>query len=929
MINLVDVQQYGQSLWLNYLRRAFIDSGQLREALDAGIRGITFNPTVFEKAITCSSDYDDLINKLVVQGLPVKQMYQALLVDDIQRAADVLRPIFEESGGRDGYVSVELNPALAYDTIGTIAECRHLLHEINRANVMVEIPATPAGVAAIESLTSDGVNVNATHIFCLDTYERVAQAYLVGIEKYVNTHSVWRRFPASVASVSLSRIDGAVDKALLALNRPDLRGWAGIALAKQIYRRFQDIFSGPDWTKLAGRGARVQRPKWTRTTPRSFNYPDTFYVDTLIGPDTVNTLSRASFVAFRDHGTLGATLADNIDVAEEHLDALTKLGISLNDIGRELQRQSLADFNGYFQALIASVAKKRDELENEWRRMVLQLGAEQTFINRSLEKTAEERLMCRIWDHDHTVWGPEPTEISNRLGWLHIVDIMQENLADLERFTRSLVDDGLTTAVILGMGGSSLAAELFGQVFIPWINLHTPAKPRLAVMVLDTTDPDAVDELAQRLDPARTLFVVSSKSGSTVETLSAFNFFYNWLAKDTGRDEAGGHFVAITDPGTSLAKLADAYRFRRLFLNDPNIGGRYSALSYFGLVPAVLGGVDLNLLLDRAQAMVCNAHSCNKGDNLAVQLGTTMGLLAGAGWDKLTLVTSPAIAPFGDWVEQLVAESTGKAGKGILPVVGETVSSPDVYGDDRLFVYLRLADDDTHETAIHDLAEDGRPLVTLQLKDIYDLGGMFFLWEMATAVAGHHLGINPFDQPNVEASKRLARQMVSAYAETGRLPEQPAAPLSAGALHDFLAKARPGDYIAIQAFFRPTEVVDAALRSFRTRLRDTTGLATTAGYGPRFLHATGQLHKGDRGNGLFIQLTAEPEVDLAIPDVAGEIDSSISFGALIKAQALGDAEALRAARRRLIHFVLGDDVSGGLAILSEAVEDRHPASIYE
>jgi glucose-6-phosphate isomerase len=473
---------------------------------------------------------------------------------------------------------------------------------------------------------------------------------------------------------------------------------------------------------------------------------------------------------------------------------------------------------------------------------------------------------------------------------------------------REVRAEGYTDVLLIGMGGSSLAPEVFYRTF-------GDSEEGLDLAVLDTTDPDAVRAYDEQLDPAKTLFIVSTKSGGTVETLSGFKYFYNRVVEAVGEADAGDHFIAITDPGSKLVDIARKYNFRAVFLNDSTIGGRYSALSYFGLVPAALVGVDVARLLDRAQAEACNADACNDpvdGDNRAARLGAILGELAKAGRDKLTIIASPPLASFGDWVEQLIAESTGKEGKGILPVVGEPVQSPAAYGDDRLFVYLHLEGDDTYDEAVAALAEADQPVVELRLRDLYDLGRQFFLWEMATAVAGYRLGIQPFDQPNVESAKVRAGEMVSAYSETGELPEGESAPLAAGALHDFLAQAQPGDYISLQAYVPPTVESDEALQALRQELLQRYRLATTVGYGPRFLHSTGQLHKGDAGNGIFVQFTSDPQADVAIPDEAGRPESSMTFGVLKMAQALGDAQALQDEDRRLIRFHLGTDVVGGL-----------------
>lgn len=929
MAELYAINEFGQSVWLNYLRRSFIESGELSDLLEAGVSGITSSPLIFEKAITDSSDYDQRLSELMRQGMPVMEMYQALVVDDIQRAADLLMPIFELTEGRDGYVTMELNPALAHDTTGTIAEARHVLAMVNRPNVMIEIPATQAGIAALETLTRDGVNTNATHIFSLATYEQVASAYLQGLSAYIDSHSVWRQTPASVVSFSLSRVDRAVDARLAAQGRPDMMGQAAIALARLIYFRFCERFSGPDWHKLEQKGAKVQKPKWTRTTPTSFRYLDTYYVEALIGPDTVCTVSPSGLNAFRDHGHASNQLGQGIEHAPAIVHDLEEMGIDLEALATDLQKQSLADFENYFQALVHSVADKRSRLEETWRRVVVQPGQYVAEAEQALEKFCEERVMCRIWAHDHTVWQDEPLEIRNRLGWLHIAGNMKEKLDALSAFVHEIHEDGFEQAVVLGMGGSSLAPELFAHVFGPWAGLNRPEAPRLALSVLDTTNPDAIRALENQLDLKRTLFIVASKSGGTVETLSAFKHFYNRLLSIDPAG-AGQHFVAITDPGTPLVDMAEKCNFRQIFLNDPSIGGRYSALSYFGLAPAALAGVDLARLLDRAQAMVVNSHSCNcpqKGDNVAAQLGTFMGQMALLGRNKLTLTSSRRIAPFVNWVEQLVAESTGKEGRGILPVAGETLGPAHVYGDDRLFVHLRLDGDNSDDQAVRALADAGQPLVVHHLRDIYDLGGLFFVWEMATAIAGYFLKVNPFDQPDVESAKRLARQLMAESRSDGKIAAETFSEVTAGALEAFLETASPGDYIAFQAYVWPTAGTEDMLQELRMLARDRYSLATTMGFGPRYLHSTGQFHKGGPATGHFVQFVSTPSSDIPIPDEPGSPETQTTFGALMKYQAQGDAQALLNARRRIIRFRLSNDAERDLKQLLQAMKRRQKSGV--
>lgn len=538
------------------------------------------------------------------------------------------------------------------------------------------------------------------------------------------------------------------------------------------------------------------------------------------------------------------------------------------------------------------------------------LGTYQKTVDAALDEMAREEIIARIWKHDHTVWKPQPDEITNRLGWLHIADAMQENLPRLENLVEAVRADGYSQVLLLGMGGSSLAPDVFSKVFA--------AEDGLALAVLDTTDPGAVLARAAQIDLAQTLFIVASKSGSTAETISLFKFFYNRALEELGEKRAGEHFIAITDPDSKLVGLGEKLAFRAVLLNDPHIGGRYSALSYFGLAPAALVGLDLERLLEGAQAM---ASDCRSIPNPAGELGAILGELAKAGRDKVTFVASDEIAPFGDWLEQLIAESTGKSGTGILPVVGEPLGPPEVYGDDRLFVHLQLGADETHAPDLIRLEKAGHPLVKLKLRDVYDLGEQMFLWELAVAVAGHRLGIQPFDQPNVEAAKVQARRMMAEYREKGKLPDAESAPLRPAALHDFLAQVGaegelPRDYIALQAYVQPTPATTEALQNLRLQLRDRYRLATTLGYGPRFLHSTGQLHKGDAGNGLFIQFTADNPSDAAIPEEAGSSEAHITFGVLEMAQAMGDRQALRDAGRRVIHFHLGEDVIGGLRRLA-------------
>lgn len=912
MTKLHELVGVGQSIWYDNIRRALLDSGEMQSLIDQGVMGVTSNPSIFEKAIAGSTDYDEALSRLVEEGKSVEEIYEVLAIEDIQRAADLLRPIYESTEGLDGYVSLEVSPKLAHDTTGSIEEAKRLYGQLDRPNVMIKIPATSAGIPAIEALIEEGINVNVTLIFALSNYEAVAGAYIKGLENLSKKGGDLRSV-ASVASFFVSRVDSAVDRELEAIDEVDLQGKIAIANAKAAYSRFQEIFSGERWERLAKAGARVQRPLWASTSTKNPLYPDTLYVDALIGAQTVNTIPPSTLQAYLDHGTVSQTLDEDLDKAEAQLQRLAELGVDLDAITKKLQEDGVEAFAKSFEVLLLSVAEKRKRLLIGWKHQSENLGKYQSVVDEALTELTEEKVLSRIWSHDHSVWKQDSTEISNRLGWLHSAEVMMDNVHRLTSLVQAVQADGYTHALLLGMGGSSLAPEVFRETF-------GVKAGYLDLDVLDSTDPGAVLVHVQNLDLEKTLFIVATKSGGTVETLSFFKYFYNQVISVVGEREAGRHFIAITDPGSRLAEIAETYKFRASFLNDPNIGGRYSALSYFGLVPAALLGVDVPKLLDRALNVACGSEACvGVEENPGARLGVIMGELAKVGRDKVTLLLSPQIERFGDWVEQLIAESTGKEGKGILPVVGEPLGPPAVYGEDRLFIYITVAGDETHDVTPAELIRSGYPVVQIYLQDRYDLGGQFFQWELATAVAGQRLGINPFDQPNVESAKVLARQMVADYAKKGTLPIADPAPLSPKRLLAFLSEGGQGTYVALQAYLQPTTETEEALNTLRKAIRDRTHLATSVGFGPRFLHSTGQLHKGDAGNGLFIQFTSDDHFDIPIPDTAGSDESVLTFGVLKAAQAMGDQQALMNGGRRLIHFHLGEDVTSQLKVLTSAL----------
>ncbi len=925
MNRLHELAALGQAVWFDYIRRSFVRTGELKALVDQGVRGVTSNPSIFEKAIAGSADYDADLERLARQGLSAGEIYEDLAIDDIRSAAKVLRRVYDDTDGLDGYVSLEVSPALAHDTQATVAEARRLFGTLALPNAMIKVPATAEGIPAVATLIGEGININVTLIFSLAQYEAVAEAYLAGLERLASTGARLARV-ASVASFFVSRLDTALDPDLEARGRPDLCGKTAVDNARLAYDRFTELFRGPRWEALAARGARVQRPLWASTGTKNPAYPDTLYVDQLIGPHTVNTLPPSTLQAFLEHGRAERTVDRDPSDSRARRAAIGGLGIDLDAVTNRLLAEGVAAFAGSFETLLGSIDEKRVRLRSPREPVSFRLGPHREAVDRVWEELRQGRVMHRIWEHDHTVWKPDPAEIVNRLGWLRVAQEMRGTTGPLRDFARRLAAEGTTHVLLLGMGGSSLAPEVFRKTF-------GVAPGHLDLTVLDTTDPDAVLARAEALDPARTLFLVSTKSGGTVETLSLFRFFYEHTAAALGRERAGARFAAVTDPGSSLADLARDHGFRHIFLSDPDIGGRYSALSPFGLVPAALLGADAELLLERALTAVANAEACNcpvQGDNHAARLGAALGELALAGRDKATFFLSPAVESFGDWVEQLLAESTGKEGRGILPVVGEPPGPPESYGADRVFLHLRLEGDDTHDEAVAALERAGHPVIRLELRDPYDLGAQFFLWEMAAAVAGWRLGIHPFDQPDVEAAKVVARQLLASYQAEGRLPAAAPALSADGirvygeaegktpaeALGAFLGRAGQRAYVALLAYLPPSPGVDEALGALRAAVRARTRLATTVGYGPRYLHSTGQLHKGDGGHGLFVQLTADPARDASIPDPTGTPGAPVTFGVLEAAQALGDRQALLDRHRRVLRLHLGSDPVSALRRLT-------------
>ncbi|MGC8723961.1 MAG: bifunctional transaldolase/phosoglucose isomerase [Acidobacteriota bacterium] len=910
---LQELHEYGQSVWLDYIRADLLDSGELaRLVREDGVRGVTSNPSIFQKALAGDPGYETRLRTLLaeVPEATDAEIFERIAVQDIQRACDLLLGVYQESGGTDGFVSLEVSPRLARDTPGTVEEARRLWSEVNRANLLIKVPATREGIPAIETLIAEEISVNVTLMFSMDHYEAVSAAYLRGLARAERPERV-----ASVASFFVSRVDTAVDEALEAVGSEEalaLRGRIAVANAKMAYRRFRELFHGKAFQPFAQKGAHAQRPLWASTSTKNPAYRDVLYVEELIGADTVNTLPPETLAAFRDHGKPRASLSEGMDQAAADLARLEALGVDLRAVTERLQEEGVKAFSDSYDRLLATISERRKALATPGGSIGsrLGLGASADAVEARLAAWSGEKFAARLWKKDTTLWSERQVpELADRLGWLNLPETMLEAAADLEALATEVREEGLRHAVVLGMGGSSLAPEVFSRTFAA-----SQGAPELAV--LDSTHPRAVLDLAERLDTKRTLFMVSSKSGTTLETLSLFRYFWTRVAALT--KTPGRHFVAITDPGTPLQSLAEARGFRRVFQANPEVGGRYSALTHFGLAPAALMGVPVRTLLESGRAMARRCADHDAARNPGLQLGAILGELAKGGRDKVTFFADEALAAFPVWIEQLIAESTGKEGKGIVPVAGEPLGKANEYGEDRLFVSLTLGGTGNEASAKlrADLRKAGHPVIELPLGSLEALGGEFFRWEVAVASAGAVLGIQPFNQPDVQLAKDLAKKAM-ARGGGGGAPAEEVSAKNAGSLarslEGWLGQGHPGDYACLQAYLAPRVEVDRRLKEIAVRLRRRLGIAVTTGYGPRFLHSTGQLHKGGPNTGLFLQIVDEPAESVAVPE------TDFTFGALIRAQALGDLDALRQRKRRVLRVNVGRDAPAGLELLLVAL----------
>ena len=896
MKNIQKLTSLGQSLWLDNIQRKQLENGELKAMIERGdIRGMTSNPTIFNNAISKTKDYDSALTSLAWAGWDAEKIFWQLAIEDIRAACDLFSPLYEETNGGDGYVSIEVSPDVAHDTEATLAQAEQLWARVRRPNLMVKIPATKEGIPAIRKAIAVGININITLIFSLKRYAEVMEAYLSGLEDHLAAgHSI--EHIASVASFFVSRVDTKIDPKLP--EDSPLRGKAAIANAKLAYDEFQKVFSTRRWENLKVKGARVQRPLWASTSTKNPAYPDTIYIDNLIGPETVNTVPPQTLEAVRDHAKIEITLTRDLDQAQEAINQLEAIGISMDVVTQELEDEGVKAFAEAFTQLLKTIDERRASA-------VSSLGPIADSVSKRIAQLEADSTPKRLWSHEPTLWTTDPegqAEVKKRMGWMDSPEKARALFPAYTAFADEIHREKIDRVLVLGMGGSSLTAEVLSTLQSA-AHMESP----VSLAILDSTAPEQVALAAENFPPDKSLYIVASKSGGTAEVMAAFDYFWDLSHGN------GSRFIAITDPGTSLEVLAQNHNFRKIFHADESVGGRYSALTDFGMVPAALLGMDLNQFLDRADWMKSQCgEQVPSARNPGLVLGAVVGESALEGRDKLTILSDPPLSAFAGWIEQIIAESSGKDGKGILPVPLEPIGDPNVYGDDRIFIYLRQTGE--HDAAIKALRDAGHPVIESQISNLSDIGAEMYRWEIATAVACSVLGVNAFDQPNVETSKKITKAKIADYQQKGTLEEgEPAwigedvKVFSSSAvvgdkletiLENFLKDAKPNGYVAINAYLPRNEEMTDALQALRVAIRAKTGNAVTAGFGPRFQHSTGQFHKGGPKNALFIQITADPEKDIDIPT------EGLTFGTLIHAQALGDYEALIRAERKVLRVHL-------------------------
>lgn len=920
----------GQSPWLDTISRDLLKSGKMRQFIEAqGVMGVTSNPSIFEKAIGQGTSYDAQIRRLLKKGASIFEIYDALTVEDIQKTCDLFLPLFKKSKGEHGFVSLEVSPDLAFQEEETVLEAKRLFKVVGRPNVMIKIPATSEGIRAVRTVIGSGISVNVTLMFSLKHYQDVAQAYINGLDDYEKKGGDVSQV-YSVASVFVSRIDTLLDKKLeaLAANNPalgELKGKAAVANSKMIYQEFLKVFGAAKFKKLCIAGAHTQKVLWGSTSVKNSAYSDLLYVENLVGKDTVNTMPLNTLESLLDHGIVRrATVEENIPESRQVIARLKEIGFDLLQVGEQLQKEGVKSFLDSFDQLMKTLEWKREK----YVKANSKSSAKPYFyIDSRTEKKAldacqelqQRNFLSRFLSGDPGLWKAEAAHqasIKNRLGWVKAADWLTGKLYEIDRFCQEVRREKIKDIVLLGMGGSSLAPEVMSLI----------CKRKAAgvrFFMLDTTDPSTILAVSKKLRLKKSLFIVASKSGSTIETVSQFQYFYHQIQKHYGKKASasviGRHFIAITDSGSSLEKLAAEKKFRRTFINPSDIGGRFSALSYFGMLPAALTGIAIRPLIQSARAFgQAFQNQTELAKNPAVFLGVLLAQWAAEGKDKATFLASKELLPFGAWLEQLIAESTGKEGKGIVFVDSEIpAQNLEEYGKDRIFVAAKIkgSKDAGFQKTLQALKKAGFPILLIEWDSANSLGEEFLKWELVTSVAGIVSQINPFDEPNVKESKDNTALLLNELKKKGRF-ENPADyyafcdPID---WVDYFSRLKPAGYIALLAYVERSPQMIGLFNRLRQKLRATYKVPVLLGFGPRYLHSIGQLYKGGPKSGLFVAFLKQESKEVPVPG------AFYSFGQLKKAQALGDIQAISSKGLPVLTVDLGKNVISSLKALEKKI----------
>lgn len=953
---LQQMSGWGQAVWLRGFRRRLVDSGGLSELMaSAGVSGLETDPEVLAAAVSRGPEYLEVVRCLAAQG---NRSADRLLVQEAGIGATALLPGCEENyekngekssseesrgeegGGRHGFVAVPLDPALANDAESLARASHNMLAAAQTPNIVPMLPPTSSGLAVFEALVADGHPVYIGPTFSIASVVRATEAYLRGAQACGAAAP-----PLALVAFGVSPLDVALDELLRDRVRAaggemsaveSLLGGSATAIAKVAWRRQRELLAA----RIAEPAARPLHMVWTSLSSTDPRQRRERYVEALVGADTVAVLDSGLLrdAMGRDHARVDATLGQRVDDAEEIVAELAALGIDTEAVGEALEAQALRQAHAAYGELTRRVeqatriatgdAERAAELAatgSPW-------SASRPEIDEGLARGDEVESLgavTRMWEKDASLWSADQETanlVRNRLGWLDAAASSALDWEPLRRFATELASTEVEKVLLLGMGGSSLAAEVYRRVF-----------GSTALQVLDSTLPTQIKAVTDSIDPARTLIVVASKSGTTVEVRALLDCFYALATPML--DSPGEQFVVITDPGTPLEQVAHERGFARHWLAPSDVGGRFSALTVFGTLPMALMGIDVPAVLAAARRMAVNCGpEVDTKLNPAARLGAALHQAHDAGRDKITFVTSASLSAFGLWAEQLIAESTGKQGCGLIPVIDEPAASIDRYADDRLFVSMSLADeqDRRHRERIDAIDAAGHPMLHFELEDLHDLGAEFFRWEAGVAIAGALMGINPFDQPDVQASKDRTMALLAAHQDGTPMSDRPPLATDTGwavfadierdqelatrvrgtDLESWLAahlgRAKVPDYVGIQAFIAATPEARSALQGLRELLLERRGVASTLGWGPAFLHSTGQLHKGGPDCGLFLQITADEPADIDVPG------AGYSFRHLARAQSLGDLAALQERGRRVLRVHLRDAVAGPGALLEAA-----------